>query len=113
MKKQKIYISGQISGLSKKEYMENFAEAERMLKAEGYDVCNPTTMFGWLQPLFARLPYHLILCIDLFMLSRCQGIYVLDNHFASRGARVELYYAKVYGIKRLKKDYKNDYKPII
>lgn len=105
MKKQKIYISGQISGLTKKEYMENFAAAERMLKNDGYDVCNPTTMFGWLQPLFARLPYHFILCVDLYMLSRCHGIYVLDNHFGSRGARVELYYSKVFKIKKINNRY--------
>jgi hypothetical protein len=96
MKKQRIYISGQITGLSADEYKKNFAEAERMLKAEGYDVCNPTTMFGWLQPLFARLPYHAILCIDLYMLSRCDGICPLADSSKSKGARVELFYAKIF-----------------
>jgi len=40
----KIYISGPISGLERVDYMANFAEAERELRAQGYDVLNPTRL---------------------------------------------------------------------
>lgn len=96
MKKEKIYISGKITGLKQKEYIENFAIAEKMLREMGFKVCNPTTMFGWLQPIFERLPYHAILCIDLYMLSRCDGICPLADSSKSKGARVELFYAKIF-----------------
>lgn len=41
MQKKKIYISGQISGLTPEEYRANFLAAARLLHAQGYDVVNP------------------------------------------------------------------------
>ena len=41
MKKHKVYISGQITGLPVAEYVEKFSKAEAELKAKGYEVVNP------------------------------------------------------------------------
>ena len=41
MKKHKVYISGQITGLPVAEYVERFSKAEAELMAKGYEVVNP------------------------------------------------------------------------
>ena len=41
MKQTKIYISGQISGLTPEEYTANFTAAATRLTAQGYAVINP------------------------------------------------------------------------
>ena len=41
-KDKRIYISGPMSGLTRKEYLRNFREAEKELRAKGYTrIVNP------------------------------------------------------------------------
>ena len=89
-KKKKIYISGGISGIPRRVYMERFAEAERMLRAEGYEVVNPTRFLVCLWPwLYRIVGYHATLCYDLYRLMQCDGIFLLPGWEASKGARIE------------------------
>ena len=41
MKKHKVYISGQITGLPVAEYVEKFSKAEAELKSKGLRGCKP------------------------------------------------------------------------
>ena len=45
MKKEKVYISGSISGIDRRVYINNFATAEQELLSLGYKVVNPTKVF--------------------------------------------------------------------
>jgi hypothetical protein len=44
MKRQKIYISGQISGLEPEDAESSFNKMEKTLRAQGYSVANPTRL---------------------------------------------------------------------
>ena len=92
---KRIYISGPISGIDRAVYLANFAERERTLRAQGFDVLNPT-----------RLPPSRWLWIykvlgDLWHLLRCDGITMLDGWQHSRGARLEKATAEIFNIKEL------------
>lgn len=97
--KEKVYISGQMTGIAREKYMESFALTENMLKARGYRVVNPTHVwtcrFPWL---YKIIGYKLTLLYDLWLLSRCDLIYLIPGWTASRGARVESEWALVFGI---------------
>jgi hypothetical protein len=96
----KIYISGPISGLERADYMANFAEAERELRAQGYDTLNPTRLppSRWLW-IYKVLGYRLTLLYDLWHLMRCDGITMLAGWEQSRGARLEKATAEIFNIK--------------
>ena len=90
-KKKLVYLSGPISGIPRRVYMERFAEAERMLRAEGYEVVNPTRFLVCLWPwLYRIVGYHATLCYDLYRLMQCDGISLLPGWEHSKGARVEV-----------------------
>ncbi len=75
MKKRRIYISGGVSGRQKSEYLPEFTAAAKQWENIGWKAVVPVSAFGWLQPVFERLPYHLQIFICLVLLSRCQRIY--------------------------------------
>lgn len=88
MKRTRIYISGPITGTT--DYKERFAETAFIVEYMGYKPVNPTTMFGWLQPLFAIFPYRLQVFIDCMVLAFfCKAIYLMENYELSRGAKLE------------------------
>lgn len=80
----KVYIAGKIS--DNPDYMEQFSEAEKMLKAEGHIVMNPTV----LPPGFEHSEY---LNINLSMIDVCDAVYFLKNWVDSIGANIEHRYA--------------------
>lgn len=98
-KKPKVYISGKISGLSEKEYKNNFNSAELYLTGLGYDVVNPvaydTIPNGTWKDYMRR---------DLKLLLDCDYIYLLDNWTESTGAKVEYSLARDIGIEWLRLD---------
>lgn len=99
----KVYLSGKMSGLSRDEIERRFFQAEKYLVLNGYNVCNPVRFifFRW-DWLYALLGYHLALCIDLFMLSRCDAIYMIGTDWpTSNGATMEHHYAGRFGIRRM------------
>lgn len=98
-KKPKVYISGKISGLSEKEYKNNFNSAELYLTGLGYDVVNPvsevTIPNGTWKDYMRR---------DLKLLLDCDYIYLLDNWTESTGAKIEYSLARDIGIEWLRLD---------
>lgn len=84
MKKIKIYISGKITGIEK-EAEALFQKAEDELIAKGYEVVNPMKLVhdhdkSW--------ESYMRVCIKA--LCDCEAIYVMKNHFNSKGALIEV-----------------------
>ena len=95
MKKNKIYISGQIAGLTPAEYIHLFTEAEAKLKGKGYDVVTPLAIkidapMGATE---AEL-WRAHLKADIRELTKCEAIYMLSNWERSEGATLEHAIAK-------------------
>lgn len=92
---KKIYISGRMTGLDRSEIRRRFMGAEAELHRNGHRTCNPVRFLFFRWPwLYSLLGYHVCLCIDLWMLSRCDGIYMVGEDWSmSKGARVEYEYA--------------------
>lgn len=93
----KIYIAGKITGLVYEEALRQFAEAERLLAELGHDPVNPMkecTMQNaqWSDYMKAAIP-HLL---------GCDGIYLLPNWVASKGACLEKHIAAELGMKIIK-----------
>ena len=102
---KKVYISGPISGLPREEYIEMFEEAERVLRAQGYRVLNPTRLAPCRWPwLYKLLGYRLTLAYDLWHLKRCRKIYKIPGWQQSRGARLESMKAHQWGIREYFRD---------
>ena len=100
MKKNKIYISGRITGLNPKEYIYNFRQREIKLRCERiksgyrkYDiVINPLNI----TPLFWIKSWFFFMVSDIFQLVVfCNSIYMLKNWKQSRGAKIEHFIAKL------------------
>lgn len=89
-KQLKIYIAGKINGLEN--YKEIFKKAEDKLIKNGDRCMNPSV-------LGEGFPYEAYMPICLAMLECCDIIYMLDNWEDSKGAKVELAYAKLQGKK--------------
>jgi len=98
----RIYISGPISGIDRKVYLANFANAEQHLKAQGYEVLNPTRLppSRWLF-IYKMLGYRLTLLYDLWHLFKCDGITMLAGWEQSRGARMEKATADILNIQEI------------
>lgn len=86
---KKVYISGQITGLPEPVYKKLFSDAERTLKAMGYDVVNPAKK--GIVPGYKWTDY---MKEDIKQLCDCDAIYFLSNWVNSRGAIMERDIAK-------------------
>lgn len=89
---KKIYISGPISGLPRKEYLKRFEDAAMRYESYRWTVVSPT----WLAPcrhpwLYRLMGYRLTLAYDLWqmMRHRCSHIHMLKGWKQSLGARIE------------------------
>lgn len=98
-KKEKIYISGKITGRKLYVAESHFRQIEESLQSRGYRTCNPLRM---------RLPrwlathgcYRLCLLIELvWMAYTCDGIYMLRGWLKSGGAKAEQNLANALGLK--------------
>ena len=84
-----VFVSGPIS--HKRFYKTQFWMAERLLRAAGYDVLNPTTLPRWLSHEDAmHICYAMIDCADM--------VVQLRDWEQSLGATMEGTYAKSKGI---------------
>ena len=87
---KKVYISGQMSGIPREEYLARFAKAEELLRGEGYDVVNPAKLLPSRWPwLYRLMGYKLTLMYDLWQLSKCDLIYKIPGWKESHGANIE------------------------
>jgi nucleoside 2-deoxyribosyltransferase len=87
IKKPVIYIAGPIK--SDPNYRERFADAEKRILAYGWLALNPARLdFAW-----KNLPPEDAFDIDLAMLDKADGIYMLDGWEQSCGANREYGYA--------------------
>lgn len=97
--KKKVYLSGQITGLSEEEYKRKFKEAEDKLIGFGYDVVNPASLKSIPNGTWTDYMRR-----DIKLLMDCDYIYMLDNWTESTGAKAEFKLAVDIGIERLKLD---------
>ena len=87
---KKVYISGQMSGLPREEYLARFAKAESLLRQEGFTVVNPARLLPSRWPwLYRLIGYRLTLLYDLWRLSHCDLIYKIPGWKESHGANIE------------------------
>ena len=103
----KIYISGKISGLRRKDYMYRFEDVAGMLERRGYKVVNPTRLWPcrwrWVYPTMewlvgGKTTYRCVIAYDLWRLRQCDGIYMMWGSERSRGARLERMKAREWGL---------------
>jgi hypothetical protein len=91
---QKCYIAGAISGLSVPNYTHRFNKAKDEVAALGYQAVSPIEL-----PHQHSQSWQDYMKEDLAELLQCSAVYVLANWQTSRGARVEVYMAKLLGLK--------------
>ena len=123
VKKQKVYICGQMSNLvpddaakNREEYMERFHKTECLVSNNGYWAVSPIRFWvcrwPWLYRLLEKiagreLAYQLVLLYDLLQLSRCDLIYKIPGWRESRGACIEStwsYHMKIWTLPVKKRD---------
>ena len=101
-RKEKVYVSGKISGVGRKEYLARFAKAEALLREKGYKTVNPTRFlvcrWRWL---YRIVGYERTLLYDIWRLWQCDRIYLIPGWMDSRGARIESFAAHVMRVRRL------------
>jgi len=85
--KEKIYISGCISGIEK-EAEKIFNEAEIYLKKKfpNAEIFNPMKEF----PFIEGKTWEQYMLDDIKLLFNCDTIFMLNNYHFSRGAKIEL-----------------------
>lgn len=85
---KKIYIAGRVSGLKYDTVRKNFASAEKHWKELGFEVVNPIKLCkkDW-----SRLRCMFVCIRNLWS---CDYAYFMPNYKKSRGARIELWFAK-------------------
>ncbi len=103
--KEKVYISGRITGRPREEYAKEFAHAAKLITKRGYKPVNPCefpwSRWAWLS---RRLSYGTILLLDIWQLLRCQRIYLIPGWKDSKGACIESFVAWNLGVQRLPLD---------
>lgn len=91
-----IYISGGITGFTNEEYMKHFDRAEDDLWDFGYEkIINPANVSSMLP----ELSHSEYMTVCMALLSLCDSIYMLKGYERSKGAMMELEYAKEHGYK--------------
>ncbi len=83
--KQRIYISGKITGLDYDEAFAAFEAAEKFVESLGFEAVNPMKSTGevpgkeWIEYMVE----------DLRILDKCDGIFMMSNWGKSDGAKLE------------------------
>lgn len=104
IKKEKIYISGKITGLDLNNVEKKFQESEDFLKSLKYEnVINPHK----LHPYIEGKKWEEYLIDDIKLLFECDIIYLQNDWGLSKGARLEYTIAKELGLKIM---FENDLK---
>ena len=88
----KVYVSGKITGLTPATFMKNFHRAEMCLIRDGHTVMNPTVLS--MNPGFSHGDY---MHVCYAMVDVCDAVYMLRDWRDSKGAKLELEYARKLG----------------
>ena len=99
-KRQSVYISGPVTGLPFDDVCRAFAERERQLGEAGYIAVNPVALSH--ENVAACATWEEFMAFDLTLLKGCDFITFLPGWEDSRGARLEMYFARLNGIGVLK-----------
>jgi len=94
MEKERVYISGAISGLPIEDYTKQFEEAEKDIAMWGLEAINPVRVCGTL-PKDTTWQEYMDVCMCL--LKMCHKVYMLEGWEQSHGATIELRYAQRAG----------------
>ena len=89
----KVYLSGRISGLTEKEYTENFHIAYSQLFEKKLVDCS----FNVINPLEIKHPFKFwlgYLIVDLWHLRKCSHIALMKNWTDSKGCVIEYFFSK-------------------
>lgn len=85
MLKQKIYVSGKITGLYLPDAIKNFKETSKKLEKLDFEVINPMELVkkqnGWKWIDYMKK--------DIKLLIECDAIFMMDNWVNSKGAKIE------------------------
>ena len=85
----RVYLSGQITGLSKEEYTRNFQRAEQHYKSAGFEVINPVTIGEELFKKKSEVSYEDFMTEDIKALKTCTHIALITGWEKSPGAHRE------------------------
>lgn len=85
----KVYIAGKVTGLPKEEVLKKFHESGKQLKKDGHTVMSPAVLA--LNEGFGHSDY---MHICYAMIDVCDAVYMQKDWQQSKGARMELQYAK-------------------
>lgn len=99
--KNKIYISGKVTGLPFNEVKEKFGLWQEIIEGKGYEAINPvehTISMG-----LEHEDWDTIMKSLIPLLCECDAIFLLADYSESRGAMLELHIAKELGLTVLKK----------
>ena len=95
-KREKVYISGQITGLEETAYMFLFGKVEKILEHEGYEAVSPVRFTEFENP--KNMEWKDFMRRDRKLLCDCDCIFLLPNWKESKGARLEATIAEALGI---------------
>lgn len=90
---KKVYIAGKIGGLTERQYKPKFANAEHGFLLLKCHVVNPVKL-----PHNHERTWKAYMKEDINELKTCSHIFMLNDWEDSRGARIEHWFAKRYGI---------------
>ena len=90
--REKIYISGAISGLPRQDVEKKFNDAELLLLARGYEVVSPLK-----KGIPYDAPWEVHVAIDILLLISCDSMYLLPDWKYSKGATLEKNIAELLG----------------
>ena len=93
MTNDKVYLSGQISNIPKKEAERNFNKAEKHFTNLNYTVVNPMKIGDY------QKTWEQNMAIDIIELLNCDCIHMLPGWEKSTGATLENEIAKIKGLK--------------
>lgn len=93
MKKDRIYLSGRISGLEPSEYKAAFSKRQRELEECGFEVVNPLN-----NGLPEDATTHEHMRADFALLLGCDAAYFMEGWLRSAGCKVEFDVATACGM---------------
>lgn len=87
----KVYIAGKVTGLEKAEVFKKFNESVNQLKKQGYITMSPAVLAS--NEGFEHSDY---MHVCFAMIDVCDAVYMQKDWWDSKGARMELQYARKF-----------------